>query len=152
VPGGGHHADATDNMPDGGNAQDSQNIALTAAVHAAVLSRVSPFDRGVRHARFKVLRHIRIPALLLEAGFLNDPAEGQRIGTAQYRQQLGIAIAQGVQNYNSAVNYRSPNTTFAVVRATLPPHARSITEPLGDAPPVQPAPPQQPSVTIGGGE
>ena len=103
----------------------------TAAVHASVLSRVSGFDRGVRHARFKVLRHIRIPARLLEAGFLNDPAEGQRIATPQYRQQLGHAIAQGVHNYNAAVNYRAPATRPSrVVRANLPPHARSITEPL----------------------
>ena len=35
-------------------------------------------------------------------------SEGQRIATAQYRQQLGAAIAQGVQTYNAAVNYRSP--------------------------------------------
>jgi N-acetylmuramoyl-L-alanine amidase len=149
---GAHHATATDSSPDQGNAQDNQNIALTAAVHAAVLSRVSSFDRGVRHARFKVLRHIRIPALLLEAGFLNDPAEGQRIATPQYRQQLGMAIAQGVQNYNSAVNYRTPNTTFAVVRANLPPHTRSITEPLAESRLPDAVPPQPPSISISGGE
>jgi N-acetylmuramoyl-L-alanine amidase len=149
---GAHHPSATDNLPDDGNAQDNQNIALTAAVHAAVLSRVSSFDRGVRHARFKVLRHIRIPALLLEAGFLNDPAEGQRIATPQYRQQLGMAIAQGVQNYNAAVNYRTTNTTFAVVRANLPPHTRSITEPLEASRAPEAAPPQPPSVSINPGE
>ena len=149
---GAHHPSATDNLPDEGNAQDNQNIALTAAVHAAVLSRVASFDRGVRHARFKVLRHIRIPAVLLEAGFLNDPVEGQRIATPQYRQQLAMAIAQGVQNYNAAVNYRTPNTTFAVVRANLPPHTRSITEPLEESRAPEPAPPQPPSVSISAGE
>jgi N-acetylmuramoyl-L-alanine amidase len=149
---GGHHASATDPLPDGGNAQDNQNIALTAAVHAAVLSRVSSFDRGVRHARFKVLRHIRIPAVLLEAGFLNDPAEGQRIATPQHRQQLAMAIAQGVQNYNAAVNYRTPNTTFAVVRANLPPHTRSITEPLAESRLPDAVAPQPPSISISGGE
>ncbi len=34
-----------------------------------------------------------------------------------------------LQNYNTAVNYRSSESTFAVVR-TLPPHTKSITEPL----------------------
>ena len=133
----------------GGEPDDLLQVAWL--YHVGQLSQ-EEVSRRLGMSRFKVLRHIRIPALLLEAGFLNDPAEGQRIGTPQYRQQLGIAIAQGVQNYNSAVNYRTPNSTFAVVRATLPPHARSITEPLDEAPPVQPAPPQQPSVTIGGGE
>lgn len=149
-----NHSSGTDLLRHPGNEQDPQNIALTAAVHAAVLSRVTPFDRGVRHARFKVLRNIKVPALLLEGGFLSDPVEGPRIATAEYRQQLGAAIAQGVQAYNAAVNYRSgtPNATFAVVRANLPPHARSITEPLTTHQTVAPPPPEPPSVSINGGE
>ena len=149
--GGEHHAGATDAQPNPGNAQDGLNVALTAAVHASVLSRISSFDRGVRHARFKVLRDIRIPAVLLEAGFLNDPAEGQRIATTQYRQQLGAAIAQGVQNFDTAVNYRSNNASFAVVRANLPPHRRSITEPL-HAHVQREVVPQEPSISINGGD
>ena len=149
---GGHHAATSDTQPDNGNAQDGQNVALTAAVHASVLSRVSAQDRGVRHARFKILRNVKIPAVLLEGGFLNDPAEGQRIATAQYRQQLGTAIAQGVQNYNGAVNYRSGNASFSVAQTNLPPHSRSITEPLDVAPSTPPTAPQQPSVSISAGE
>ncbi|MGI8821610.1 MAG: N-acetylmuramoyl-L-alanine amidase family protein [Chthoniobacterales bacterium] len=131
---GDHDLSATGTQAEPGNAQDSQNIALAAAVHAAVLSRSSAIDRGIRHARFKVLRQIRIPALLLEGGFLNDPVEGQRLATPQYRQQLGTAIAQGIQGYNAAVNYRASDSTFAYVRTTLPPHASSITEPLHQPP------------------
>lgn len=133
------HASVTDTQPDPGNAQDPQNLALAAAVHAAVLSRLSPYDRGVRHARFKVLRDIRIPALLFEGGFLNDPREGGRIATPQYRQQLGAAIAQGVQSYNTAVNHRASDSSFAVLRGSLPPHAKSITEPLRLEPPAMSA-------------
>jgi len=147
-----YHASATDAQPDEGNAQDPQNIALSAAIHAAVLSRAAAFDRGVRHGRFKVLRHIRMPAVLLEAGFLNDPAEGQRIATMQYRQQLGLAIAQGVQSYNAAVNYRAPDSSFAVVQANLPAHTHSITEPLHLESSRPPAPPEKPSLSINGGQ
>lgn len=145
------HVSASESQPNEGNAQDGQNIALAAAIHASILSRLSAFDRGVRHARFKVLRNIRVPAVLVEGGFLTDATEGQRIASAQYRQQMGAAIAQGVQTYDAAVNYRSPNTSFAVVRANLPPHARSITEPLQSAGPTEPAPPEEPSVSISGG-
>lgn len=125
-----HHLAATDSQPDEGNAQDAQNVALTAAVHAAVLSRTASFDRGIRHARFKVLRHIRVPALLLEAGFVNDPTEGQKIATQQYQQSLGAAIAQGVQSYDLAVNYRANGGTLAMMHTNLPLHSRPITEPL----------------------
>lgn len=149
-----HYGAANDDAPDEGNAQDSQNIALAAAVHASVLSRAGAFDRGVRRARFKVLRHIRIPALLLEGGFLNNPADGARIATSQYRRQLGTAIAQGVQSYNSAVNYRADaSPTFAAVRRPLPPHARSITEPLESLQAnASEAAPEAPSISINGGE
>jgi N-acetylmuramoyl-L-alanine amidase len=147
-----HHVSAVGLERHAGNALDGQNIALTASIHAAVLSRVSAFDRGVRHARFHVLREIKIPAVLLECGFISDPGEGQRIATGYYRQQLGAAIAQGVQNYNAAVNYRAGVTNFAVAKTNLPPHARSISEPLGADKPLGSNPLHPPSISINAGE
>jgi hypothetical protein len=136
-----------------GNAQDEQNIALAAAVHATVLSKMSMFDRGVRHARFHVLRNIKIPAVLIECGFLSNAGEGQRIATAQFREQVGAAIAQGVEHYDAAVNYKAtPTSTFVTAKVTLPPHTRSISEPLSAYVPDDVAPPDQPSVSISGGQ
>ncbi|MGI9087455.1 MAG: N-acetylmuramoyl-L-alanine amidase [Chthoniobacterales bacterium] len=146
-----HHVSAAESQPNEGNTQDGANVALAAAVHAAVLTQLVTFDRGVRHARFKVLRDIRVPAVLLEAGFLTDSAEGRRIATPLYQQQLGGAIAMGVRAYDAAVNYRAPNATFSVAQAKLPPHTHSITEPLISAPSSEPSPAQQPSVSINGG-
>ena len=147
-----HHVSAADTARHAGNAQDEQNIALTASIHASVLTRVAAFDRGVRHARFHVLRDIKIPGVLLEAGFISSSAEGQRIATTSYRQQLGVAIAQGIQNYNAAVNYRSGGANFAVAKANLPPHTRSISEPLGAENPVETPYHHPPSISINGGD
>jgi len=147
-----HHVSGADQGRHAGNALDGQNIALTASIHAAVLSKVSAFDRGVRHARFHVLRDIKIPAVLLEGGFISDPTEGQRISTGYYRQQLGAAIARGIQNYDAAVNYRAGATNFAVAKTKLPPHAHSITEPLGADKPLEPNPHHPPSISINAGE
>jgi len=132
-----------------GNAQDPENIALAAAVHASILSKVSVFDRGVRHARFHVLRDIKVPGVLVEAGFLNDPIEGAHIATAQYRQELGRAIAQAATSYKNAVNFQGSGLTIAAGAATnLPPHSHSITEALGGGAPNLPAPAQEPSIVI----
>jgi N-acetylmuramoyl-L-alanine amidase len=131
-----------------GNAEDPANIALAAAVHASILSRVSVFDRGVRHARFHVLRDIKIPAVLVEGGFLNDPIEGAHIATPQYRQLLGAAIAQAVTSYNNAVNFQSSGPTIASAATNLPPHTQSITESLGNGSPARANPPQEPSAVI----
>src|SRR3954466_947080 len=128
------HVSSADVRVCAGNAQDEHNIALSAAIHAMVLSRLSMFDRGVKHARFHVLRDVKIPAVLVECGFLSNTAEGQRIATAQFRQEVAVAIAQGVQNYDAAVNFRADGqTTFAAAQKTLPPHTQSILEPLNNS-------------------
>jgi N-acetylmuramoyl-L-alanine amidase len=146
-----HHVSAADVARHAGNAQDEHNIALTASIHAMVLTRLAAFDRGVKHARFHVLRDVKIPAVLVEGGFISDPSEGQRIATSNYRQRLGVAIAQGIQNYNGAVNYRTQGASFAVAKANLPPHARSISEPLSADAPVERRD-HPPSISIGAGD
>jgi N-acetylmuramoyl-L-alanine amidase len=143
-----NHPSSIDTRRYQGNGQDPASVALAAAVHASILSRISVFDRGVRHARFHVLRDIKIPAVLLEAGFLNDPLEGAHIATPQYRQQLGLAIAQAVTTYDRAVNFQSSGTTIVAAATNLPPHARPITESLGNAPPDRNNPAQEPSAVI----
>ena len=135
-----------------GNAEDEKNIALGAAVHASVLTRMSMFDRGVKHSRFYVLRNVKIPAVLVECGFLSNSAEGQRIATPQFRQQVGGAIATAVKNYDAAVNFRGEAGTFASARTSLPPHSRSITEPLTAYIPPEATEVEKPSISISGGE
>lgn len=145
------HVSAADVARHAGNAQDEHNIALTASIHAMVLSHLAAFDRGVKHSRFHVLRDVKIPAVLVEGGFLSSPSEGQKIATSYYRQRLGAAIAQGIQNYNAAVNYRTQGASFAVAKVNLPLHSRSITEPLGTEVPVE-RKDHPPSISIGGGD
>ncbi len=144
------HGSVADSRAYEGNAQDEQNMALAAAIQGAALARLSVFDRGVHHARFHVLRNIKIPAVLLEGGFLSNPDEGRRIATPEYRRQMGLAIAQAVQNYDAAVNFHSSGATLAVATNNLPPHEHSITEPLRDD--ITPRQTDKPSVSISGGE
>ena len=133
-----------------GNVQDEHNIALSAAIHAMVLSRLSMFDRGVKHARFHVLRDVKLPAALVECGFLSNSAEGQRIATTQFRQDVAMAIAQGIQNYDAAVNFRTNGQTLASATKQLPPHSQSITEPLSGSQ-QQARLQNRPSVYVGAG-
>jgi N-acetylmuramoyl-L-alanine amidase len=86
-----------------GNRQDSKNMLLAYQVQRAMLRDLGAEDRGVRRARFAVLRHAEMPAVLVEAGFMTHPTESQKIYSSAYRRQLAQAITSGVLAYKKAV-------------------------------------------------
>jgi N-acetylmuramoyl-L-alanine amidase len=89
-----------------GNARDAENIALATATHAALVVKTRMFDRGLKRARFVVIRDITIPGVLIEGGFQSNPYDAKLIATASYRQTLAQAILQAVENYRRAVGPR----------------------------------------------
>ena len=56
-------------------------------------------DRGIRRAPFVVLIGARMPALLVEVGFLSNPEEERRLQDQRYLEQLVQSIADGIQQY-----------------------------------------------------
>jgi N-acetylmuramoyl-L-alanine amidase len=86
-----------------GHVNDAQNIALATATHAALVVRSRMFDRGIKRARFVVIRDIAIPGVLIEGGFLSNDYDARLIATPSYRQQMALSILQAVQNYRRAV-------------------------------------------------
>jgi N-acetylmuramoyl-L-alanine amidase len=84
-----------------GNEFDHHNFLLTQAVHrAAVLAKSNaPSDRGLKRARFKVLRLARAPSVLVEGGFMSNPRESSMIKTESYRQQIAQWIFNGILAY-----------------------------------------------------
>lgn len=89
-----------------GNARDAENMALATATHASVVLRAKLPDRGIKRARFFVIRETVLPSVLLEGGFISNPEEIRRIASGEYRQQLAGGILEAVQNYRRAVNSR----------------------------------------------
>jgi len=94
----------SDFQPCIGNIRDPENIALATAMHAALITRVGGSDRGIKRARFIVLRDSDVPGVLIEGGFLTNPQDRVRIATPIYRQLLAQAILQGILSYNRALN------------------------------------------------
>ncbi len=90
-----------------GNARDAENMALATASHAALIMKTRMFDRGLKRARFVVIRDIKLPGVLLEGGFLSNPQDAKMIATPIYRQTLASAVLQAVENYRKAVGTQS---------------------------------------------
>lgn len=76
------------------NAFDAGNLLLALRVQRALLQVNGHNDRGIRRARFPgVLRGQQRPAVLIEGGYLSNPAEARRISDPAYRQRLAEALA-----------------------------------------------------------
>ncbi len=73
--------------------------SLAQSIHRSILQRLDVRDRGVRQARFYVLRNTNMPAVLVETGFVTGQVDAPRLQTPSYRRQMGEAIAQGILNY-----------------------------------------------------
>ena len=86
-----------------GNQRDSENIALATAVHASVISHFKLVDRGVKRARWHVLRGLDRPGVLFEGGFVTNANDGRLIAAENFRTELATTIAQALMNYRRAL-------------------------------------------------
>ncbi|MBM3251977.1 MAG: hypothetical protein FJZ11_04260 [Candidatus Omnitrophica bacterium] len=56
-------------------------------------------NRGIKSARFAVLKNADIPAILVEVGFLSNPKEEKALRNSFYRQQIAEGLASSIANY-----------------------------------------------------
>ncbi|CAN5374645.1 hypothetical protein BH23VER1_BH23VER1_30540 [soil metagenome] len=93
-----------DLRPQPGNAKEPASLVLANTVHHAMLGNVAGYDRGVKRARFSVLRNARSPAILVEGGFLSNPRDAVRIASSQWREHYAKAVAEGIMAYIKLAN------------------------------------------------
>ncbi len=75
----------------------AESVDLASAICRGLKgSRLPVQNRGVKSARFAVLKGSRMPAVLVEVGFLSSPAEEVRLRSSEYRQQLAEGIRGGI--------------------------------------------------------
>jgi N-acetylmuramoyl-L-alanine amidase len=74
---------------------------LAALVHPRVIQAMDSVDRGIRQRRYRVLRKNRLPAILVECGFLTNRVEGERASDPDYRQRVARAIASAILLYDA---------------------------------------------------
>jgi len=56
-------------------------------------------DLGVKQALFFVLVGAKMPAILLETGFISHPEEGKRLQSAAYQEEMMRGVAEGVREF-----------------------------------------------------
>ncbi len=61
-------------------------------------------DRGVKSARFYVLRGVAMPACLIEVGFISNPWEEKELKKDSFRTKIALGIFNGLRNYIHSYN------------------------------------------------
>jgi N-acetylmuramoyl-L-alanine amidase len=74
-------------------------LGLARAVHNNILQNVNVKDRGVRRARFYVLRKSSMPSILVETGYLTGREDVVKLRSTAYQNQMAEAIARGILQY-----------------------------------------------------
>ncbi|MEA3208527.1 MAG: N-acetylmuramoyl-L-alanine amidase [Chthoniobacter sp.] len=127
-----------------GHACDSQNMALATAMHAALVVKSQMYDRGIKRARFVVIRDISIPGVLIEGGFQSNTYDARLIASTTYRQTMAACILQAVQNYRRAVGPQLPDESSSPSPGVPPVVPPAPVPPVAAAAPVPPVVPPEP--------
>ena len=70
--------------------------ALAGSIQKELNEALGARDRGVRQAPFRVLMGATMPAVLVEVGFLSNPAEETSLATEEYRDKIAQALSRAV--------------------------------------------------------
>lgn len=88
-----------DNRAYPGNAHDPWNTLLAYHLQRAMTRQTDGVDRGLKRARWSVLRPLECPGALVELGFVSNPSTAQKLRTAVYRQTLAQSLYHGILQY-----------------------------------------------------
>lgn len=91
----------TKKEPYPGNRHDAPSALLGYAIQKALLKQTGTTDRGLRRARFVVLREAPCPAALVECGFLSHTEEAKKMLQPAYREKVALGIYQGIVAYRA---------------------------------------------------
>ena len=72
---------------------------LAAVVQAELIKALGTTNRGVKDANFYVIKYTTMPAILVEAGFISNEVEEQKLSTTAFRQSIADVIMKGMVTY-----------------------------------------------------
>ena len=101
-----------------GSPVEAQSFELAAVVYHSMCGHfLQEFDRGIKRARFAVLRRSNIPAILVEGGFLSETGDAKRIADPEWRKRLADSICVGIEGYRALVEKKQRPMLVAEYRA-----------------------------------
>jgi N-acetylmuramoyl-L-alanine amidase len=88
-----------------------ESIELAKFMCGSVDKSLAMRNRGIRSARFYVLKGSRIPAVLAEVGYISNRLEEQKLKTSGYLDRMADVLAQGILSYKNEYERTNGFTT-----------------------------------------
>jgi N-acetylmuramoyl-L-alanine amidase len=80
---------------------NGEGSKLAGSIQSSIAAALKTPNRGVKFARYKVIRTATVPAALIEGGFISTATERSRILDPRYRQRLAESIGNGILRFRS---------------------------------------------------
>ncbi len=90
----------------------AESESLARFLQEALVARTGALNRGTKTEQFYVISRVWHPAALVEGGFISNRSDATRLATAEYRQQIAVAISDGVKHYREVMTQK--RSTLAV--------------------------------------
>ena len=120
------YADLLAQLP--GHDSENASLALATSIQHALIGHMGEFDRGVKRARFAVLKLTKSASVLVEGGFLSNLADGKQINDPLWRKGLCESIADGVEAYRGLALFRRPPKLLVDYKTDLLPGAGHLAD------------------------
>ena len=95
-------------------------------------------SNGKRSANFYVIRYTKMPACLIECGFMDSAKDVPYILTAEWANKMALGIAEGIcEVFGGSVNASAPSTPVkeqATAKPATKPAAKPATKPASNKP------------------
>ncbi len=77
---------------------------LAVAIQSELVKRLGPNRRQANAGDYRVLKDTRMPAVMVEVGFLSNPKEARLLADPNYQEKMANAIYHGILRYYQSVN------------------------------------------------
>ncbi len=81
------------------DSKQKKSLKLAKIVQSEMATVTQAENRGIKMAKFHVLKYSPVPAVLVETGFLSNPEEAARLNAPDYRNKIALALTQSIRRY-----------------------------------------------------
>ncbi len=80
----------------------SESSQLAEMIQKEMNEALGITNRGIKQAPFRILMGATMPAVLIEVGFINNPAEEKMMKDSEYQMKIARAIFRSIQTFQQA--------------------------------------------------